>query len=76
MDIVLRPVKINPAIIIENFERTLGWFLERNFLSYKHASACVEALLERIDELELFYKYGNREEAVEVGKRMKRNMEQ
>ena len=70
----LRPVSIHPDVIIEHFERTLGWFLERDFLSYKRASACVEALVERVDELELLYKCGSRDEAVEVGKRMKKRL--
>ncbi|MFT5874440.1 MAG: hypothetical protein ACI8WT_003410 [Clostridium sp.] len=59
-DMVLSPVIINPDVIIEHFERTLRWFLERDFLSYKRASACVEALVERVDELELLYKCGSR----------------
>ena len=73
-DMVLQPVSINPDVIIEHFERTLGWFLEGDFLSYKHESACGEALFERIDELELLFKYGNKEEAVVVGKRMKKRL--
>ena len=73
-DMVLRPVSINPGVIIERFERNLGWFLEGNFLSYKHESVCEEALFERIDELELLCKYGNKEEAVEVGKKMKKRL--
>ncbi len=47
---------------------------EYPFLSYKHASACGEALFERIDELELLCKYGTKEEAVEVGTRMKKRL--
>ncbi|MHB8077350.1 hypothetical protein, partial [Desulfosporosinus fructosivorans] len=73
-DTVLRRVSINPDVIIEHFERSLSWFLKGDFLSYKHASACGEALFERIDELELLCKYGNKEEAVEVGKRMKKRL--
>ncbi|MDR3599282.1 MAG: hypothetical protein P4L49_02165, partial [Desulfosporosinus sp.] len=73
-DTVLRRVSINPDVIIEHFERTLSWFLKGDFLSYKHESACEEALFERIDELELLCKYGNKEEAVEVGKRMKKRL--
>src|SRR5680860_556915 len=70
----LRRVSINPDVIIEHFERTLSWFLEGDFLSYKHESACGEALFERIDKLELLFKYGNKEEAVEVGNRMKKRL--
>lgn len=73
-DTVLRRVSVNPDVIIEHFERSLSWFLEGDFLSYKHESACGEALFERIDELELLCKYGNKEEAVEVGKRMKKRL--
>ncbi|HZK52738.1 MAG TPA: hypothetical protein VFC84_00840 [Desulfosporosinus sp.] len=73
-DTIIRRVIINPDVVIEHFERTLSWFLEGDFLSYKHESACVEALFERIDELELLCKYGNKEEAVEVGKRMKKRL--
>ena len=73
-DMVLQPVRINTDVIIEHFEKTLGWFLERDFLSYKRASACVAALFERIDELELLYKYGNKEEAVEVVNRIKKRL--
>ncbi|WP_427854437.1 DUF7713 domain-containing protein [Desulfosporosinus metallidurans] len=73
-DMVLRKVSINPQVIIEHFEKTLGWFLQGDFLSYRHASACTEALFERIEELELLCKYGNQEEAVEVGKRMKQRL--
>ena len=73
-DTVLRRASINPDVIMEHFERTLSWFLKSDFLSYKHASACEEALYERFDELELLYKYGNKEEAVEVGERMKKRL--
>lgn len=73
-DTVLKRVSINPKTIIERFEKTLGWFLERNFLSYKHESACVEALFERIDEFELLCKYGSRDEAVEVGEKIKKRL--
>lgn len=73
-DTVLRRVSINPDVIIEHFEKSLNWFLKGDFLSYKHESACGEALFERIDELELLCKYGNKEEAVEVGNRMKKRL--
>lgn len=49
-NMALRQVNIHPDVIIEHFEKTLGWFLERNFLSYKLESACFETLVERIDE--------------------------
>ncbi|SHJ13549.1 hypothetical protein SAMN02746098_05226 [Desulfosporosinus lacus DSM 15449] len=52
-DTVLRRVSINQDVIIEHFERSLSWLLKGDFLSYKHASACGEALFERIEELEL-----------------------
>ena len=73
-DMVLRPTRINSEVIMEHFEKTLGWFLVGDFLSYKHESACEEALFERIDELELLCKYGNKEEAVDVGKKMKNRL--
>ena len=73
-DRVLEPVSINYDVIIERFEKNLGWFLDGNFLSYKHESDCEEALFERIDELELLYKSGNKEDAVEVGMRMKERL--
>lgn len=73
-DTVLKRVSINPDVILEHFERTLSWFLKGDFLSYKHASACEEALFERIDELELLCKYGNQDEAVTLGTRMKKRL--
>lgn len=73
-DTVLKRVSINPNTIIERFEKTLGWFLEGNFLSYKHESACEDALFERIDELGLLCKYGSRDEAVEVGEKIKKRL--
>ena len=36
--------------------------------------ALIALVFERIDELELHCKYGNKEEAVEVGKRMKKRL--
>ena len=73
-DMVLRPTSINSEVIMEHFEKTLGWFLVGDFLSYKQESACEEALFERIAELELLWRYGKREEAVEVGKKMKNRL--
>lgn len=73
-NMTLRPVDIHPDVIMEHFERTLGWFLERDFLSYQREVACVEALVERVYELELLYQYGSRDEAVEVGKRMQKRL--
>lgn len=70
----LKPVKIDPEDILWHFQRTLGWFLERGFLSYKLERGCVEALVERISELEFLYNYGERDEAVEVGKKMKERL--
>jgi len=73
-DMVLAQVVINPDVIIEHFERTLGWFLECDFLSCKRESACVEALVERVDELELLYKYGSLDKAAQVGEIMKKRL--
>ncbi len=73
-NMILRPISIHEDVIIEHFEKTLGWFLERGFLSYKLANACEEALSERIDELKLLCEYGNKEKAVEVGNRMKKRL--
>lgn len=73
-NMALKPVCIHPDSIMAHFEKTLGWFLERGFLSYKFKSVCVEALAERIDELELLYQCGSRADAVEVGKRMKKRL--
>lgn len=67
----LKAVSIDPEVILDNFERTLGWFLNRGFLSYTLGTACEDALVERIEELELLYHCGNREKAVEVATRMK-----
>jgi len=73
-DMVLEQVMINYDVIIEHFERTLGWFLENDFLSYKRASACVEALVERVEELELLYKFGSPDKAAQVGEIMKKRL--
>ena len=73
-NMALKPVCIHSDIIMEHFEKTLGWFLECGFLSYKFESVCVEALLERVDELELLYQCGSRADAVKVGKRMKKRL--
>lgn len=73
-NMVLRPVCIDPEVIYKHFEKTLGWFLNKNFLSYKRSSDCTEALFERIDELELLFNYGEREKAVELGNRMKKRL--
>ena len=73
-DTVLKRVSINPNTIIERFEKTLGWFLEQNFLRDKHESACTEALFERVDELDLLCKYGSRDDAVEVGEKIKKRL--
>lgn len=73
-EMALRPVSINPDVITEHFERTLGWFLESDSLSWKRESACEEALFERIEELELLFKYGNRDEVVKVGMRIKKRL--
>jgi len=73
-DMALRQVNIHPEVIIDHFEKTLGWFLESNFLSGKREIPCIEALTERVCELEQLYQRGNRDEAVAVGKRMKKRL--
>lgn len=73
-DMVLKPVSIDPDIIMERFEKTLGWFLEDDFLSYKRECPCEEALFERIDDLEMLYKHGDRYLAVEVAEKMKERL--
>lgn len=71
---VLCPVSINPVVIFERFEKTLGWFLEGDFLSYKWVRSCEDSLFERIDELELLHKYGDKETAEKVGERIKKRL--
>lgn len=73
-DMALKPVSIDPDVIMEHFEKTLGWFLERDFLSYACASSCEEALFERIDELEMLFNYGDRDNAIEVAEKMKERL--
>lgn len=46
---VLKPVNVDPDAIMDSFEKTLGWFLDGDFLSYKCASACEDALMERVE---------------------------
>lgn len=72
--VALKRVSIHPADVLARFERTLGWFLNRGFLSYKVESACWEALVERIEDLELLYNYGIPEDAVEVARRIKERL--
>ena len=71
---VLRHVSINPEVIFAHVEKTLGWFLEDNFLSAKRVSSCEDALFERIDELKLLYKYGGEGMAKAVGERIKKRL--
>ncbi len=59
---------------MQHFEKTLGWFLKNDFLSYKRESSCEEALYERIDELEALFNYGDRDNAVEVAEKMKERL--
>jgi len=73
-DTVLRHVSINPEVIYEHVERTLGWFLEDNFLSAKLVGSCEDALFERIDELKLLYKYGDEGMAGILGERIKKRL--
>jgi len=73
-DMVLKQVSIDPDVIMEHFERTLGWFLDCDFLSYKRASSCEEALLERIDDLKMLFNYGDRDKAVKLAKKMKNHL--
>lgn len=71
---VLRHVSINPDVILEHVEKTLGWFLEGDFLSCELVSRCEDALFERIDELKLLYKYGDEGMAEIVGERIKKRL--
>ena len=73
-DMVLKHVRISPDDILARFEQTLGWFLKSNYLRYERESVCVEALIERISDLELLFKYGKKEEAVRVGDIMKKRL--
>ncbi|KNZ40315.1 DUF7686 domain-containing protein [Acetobacterium bakii] len=71
---VLRQVSIDPEVIFEHVEKTLGWFLEDDFLSYKLVGRCEDALFERIDELKLLHKYGSEGMAKIVGERIKERL--
>lgn len=73
-NMALKPVSIDHDIVMEHFEKTLGWFLERDFLSYKRASSCEEAIFERIDELEMLFSYGDRDNAIDVAEKMKERL--
>ena len=73
-DMLLKPIRINAEGLYGRFERTLGWFLENEFLSYKRESDCFEAVIEKINDLELYYNSGYREESIEVGVKMKNRL--
>lgn len=73
-DVLLKPIRINAEDLYGRFERTLGWFLENEFLSYKRESACIEAVIEKITDLELYYNSGYRDESIEVGIKMKNRL--
>jgi hypothetical protein len=73
-DMALKHVSIDHDVVMERFEKTLGWFLERGFLSYKRASSCEEAIFERIEELEMLYRYGDRDNAINVAEKMKERL--
>jgi len=68
---VLKLVSIDPNAIMDSFERTLSWFLDGDFLSYKCASACEDALFERVEMLEILYRYGDRKVAVKLAEQIK-----
>lgn len=69
-NMILRQFNIQPEVIEARFEKTLRWFVENGHLSADRADACIEALEERIDELELLYKYGEEQEALTLGSRI------
>jgi hypothetical protein len=71
---ILQPVSIDPELIYQHFERTLRWFLEGDFLSYKRVSNCEEALFDRLNELELLVRYGDHEAASRLGRQMKERL--
>lgn len=70
-NMILRQFCIQPEVIEARFEKTLGWFLEKGeYLDADRAEDCMEALEERVDELDLMYKYGEVQEAMELGSRV------
>lgn len=69
-DMILRHVNISKNRIYDNFEKTLQWFLTDNTLTIDRVDGCIEALYERIDELELVFNYGDIAVAKELGNRM------
>lgn len=69
-DMILRHFNINKSRLYDNFEKTLSWFIEEDKLTFERTDACIEALFERIDELELIFNYGDIEEAKELGQKM------
>jgi len=69
-DMILRHVSINKNRLYEKFETTLSWFLEDDYLDLHREDACIEALFERVDELELLFNYGDLDDAKELGRKM------
>lgn len=64
---VLIHFRINAETIISRIDECLSWFLDHSFLSYKREVACSSALLERLQEYDLFCRYGDPETARTVG---------
>lgn len=73
-DMLLKPIRINAEDLYRRFEMTLAWFVENDFLSYKRESACFEAVVEIIKDLELYYNSGYRVESAEVALKMKNRL--
>lgn len=71
---VLQPLSIDPEQIYQHFERTLSWFLDKGFLSYKRVSACGDALTDSVSELKRLLCYGDQETARKLGQRMKERL--
>lgn len=73
-DTVLALVSIDPEAIYKRFEKTLGWFVEDNFLSEKRVAHCEEALFERLEDLRLLNRYGNQATAGTLAERLKERL--
>lgn len=73
-NMILRQYNIQPKVIEARVEKTLQWFLEEEFLPEERADACMEALLERVDDLELLYRYGDEAQALELGDLLKHRL--
>lgn len=80
-DEVDMPLKLNitPALLEENwqkFERIIGRFAEKgNFISYKRSSDLGVEVLEYMDIIEQLLRHGNCEEAVNLGERVIKRLE-